>query len=247
MSGAQRADHATDGDGTRVYGVIPAAGSGRRMVSDVPKQYLQLAGRTVIEHTLERIAAHGAMCRVAIALSADDTRFAALSVPPNCVQVIGGAERCHSVLAGLEALAAEATAQDWVLVHDAARPCVRRDDIDRMLLELATHPIGGILAVPVRDTLKRCTAEGDIAGTVDRSALWQAQTPQMFRYGVLRGALEDALAANVLVTDEAQAIERAGHTPRVVAGHTDNLKITHPEDLALAALILAAQCAGDIT
>lgn len=232
-------------EAVRVHAVIPAAGSGRRMASDVPKQYLPLAGRTVIEHTLERIAAHPALGRVAIAVSADDTRLMTLSLPPNCVQVIGGAERCHSVLAGLEALAAEATAQDWVLVHDAARPCVRGADIDRMLRELAAHPVGGILAVPVRDTLKRCTPEGDIERTVERTALWQAQTPQMFRYGVLRGALEDALAAGVLVTDEAQAVERAGHTPRVVAGHADNLKITHPEDLALAGLILAAQRAGD--
>jgi len=242
MSRAKARAHAA-----RVYAVVPAAGSGRRMASDVPKQYLPLAGRTVIEHTLERIAGHGAICRVAIAVSADDMRLAALTLPPNCVQVIGGAERCHSVLAGLEALAAQASAQDWVLVHDAARPCVRRDDIDQLLRELAAHPIGGILAVPVRDTLKRCTAEGDIAGTVERTALWQAQTPQMFRYGVLRRALEDALAAGAMVTDEAQAVEQAGHTPRVVAGHADNLKITHPEDLVLAAFILAAQRAGDPT
>jgi 2-C-methyl-D-erythritol 4-phosphate cytidylyltransferase len=234
-------------DRPRVHAVVPAAGSGRRMASDVPKQYLPLAGRTVIEHTLERIAGHLAIGRVIIAVSADDTRLAALQLPPNCAQVVGGAERCHSVLAGLEALAADISAQDWVLVHDAARPCVRRDDIDRMLRELVAHSIGGILAVPVRDTLKRCTADGDIAGTVERTALWQAQTPQMFRYGVLRGAIEDALAAGVVVTDEAQAVERAGHTPRVVAGHADNLKITHPEDLALAALILAAQRAGDPT
>ncbi|MEX2479603.1 MAG: 2-C-methyl-D-erythritol 4-phosphate cytidylyltransferase, partial [Gammaproteobacteria bacterium] len=106
---------------------------------------------------------------------------------------------------------------------------------------------GGILAVPVRDTLKRCTASGDIAATVEREALWQAQTPQLFRYGILRAALQAALAAGLVVTDEAQAVERAGHTPRVVAGHADNLKITHPEDLALAALVLGAQCAGDAT
>ena len=124
----------------RVYAVIPAAGSGRRMASDIPKQYLPLAGRTVLEHTLERIAAHRAMGRVVIAVSADDTRLAALKLPPNCMPVIGGAERCHSVLAGLAAFATEAAPQDWVLVHDAARPCVRRDDIDRMLRELAAMP-----------------------------------------------------------------------------------------------------------
>lgn len=229
----------------RVFAVVPAAGSGRRMASEIPKQYLPLNGRTVLEHTLERVAAHPAVRRVVVAVAADDRRYAQLTRPNNCIAVAGGAERCHSVLAGLEGLAAEAVAEDWVLVHDAARPCVRLADIDRMVRELGTHAVGGILAVPVRDTLKRCTAAGDIAATVEREALWQAQTPQMFRYGVLRAALEAALAAGLLVTDEAQAVERAGHVPRVVAGHTDNLKITHPEDLALAALILGAQRAGD--
>ncbi len=227
----------------RVFAIVPAAGSGRRMGAEVPKQYLELAGRTVIEHTLARIAGHAAVVRVAIAIAADDARFAALApqLPDACRVVTGGAERCHSVLAGLDALADEATDDDWALVHDAARPCVRSTDIDTMIEALAGHAVGGILAAPVRDTLKRCDADGNIEATVDRNALWHALTPQMFRFGALRRALRAALDAGELVTDEAQAIERSGLVPRVVAGHADNIKITHPADLALAELILAAQ------
>jgi len=213
------------------------------MGSEVPKQYLPLAGRTVIEHTLWRLAGHPLVVRVAVAVAADDDRFASLlpRLPANVVAVTGGAERCHSVLAGLSRLAAEGAADDWVLVHDAARPCLRRDDLDHLVDSLAGDAVGGILAVPVRDTLKRCDGAGVIEDTVDRSALWQAQTPQMFRLGALSAALEAALATGRIVTDEAQAMEMAGHRPRVVAGHGDNLKITHPEDLALAALVLRAQ------
>ncbi|MEQ8660846.1 MAG: 2-C-methyl-D-erythritol 4-phosphate cytidylyltransferase [Gammaproteobacteria bacterium] len=227
----------------RIFAVVPAAGVGRRMGGEVPKQYLVLAGRTVLEHTLARIAGHAAVAGVAIAIAADDDRFAALApgLPPACRVVTGGAERCHSVLAGLDALAGAAADDDWALVHDAARPCVRGTDIDRMLGELAGHAVGGILAVPVRDTLKRCDAAGNITATVDREHLWHALTPQMFRFGTLRQALRDALDSGRLVTDEAQAIEGAGLVPRVVAGHADNIKITHPADLALAELILAAQ------
>ncbi|MEQ8230770.1 MAG: 2-C-methyl-D-erythritol 4-phosphate cytidylyltransferase [Gammaproteobacteria bacterium] len=227
----------------RVFAVVPAAGIGRRMGSEMPKQYLALAGRTVLEQTLLRIAGHVAVAQVAIAISPDDDRFAALAprLPAACRVVTGGAERCHSVLAGLDAFAAVAGDTDWALVHDAARPCVRGADIDRMLEDLAGHAVGGILAVPVRDTLKRCDGDGNIAATVDRSNLWHALTPQMFRFGTLRRALRDALDAGLVVTDEAQAIEHGGLVPRVVAGHADNIKITHPADLALAEQILAAQ------
>ncbi|MEX2479772.1 MAG: 2-C-methyl-D-erythritol 4-phosphate cytidylyltransferase, partial [Gammaproteobacteria bacterium] len=127
----------------RVFAVVPAAGSGRRMASEIPKQYLPLHGRTVLEHTLERVAAHPAVRRVVVAVAAEDKRYATLTRPTSAIAVVGGAERCHSVLAGLEGLAAEAAADDWVLVHDAARPCVRLADIDRMLRELANHAVGG--------------------------------------------------------------------------------------------------------
>ncbi|MGE0859914.1 MAG: 2-C-methyl-D-erythritol 4-phosphate cytidylyltransferase [Gammaproteobacteria bacterium] len=230
-----------------VYAVVPAAGAGKRMGAAIPKQYLELAGRTVLEHTLARLAAHPRVARVVVAVSAGDEFYPALAprLSPKVRDVVGGAERCHSVLAALDSLALVADLNDWVMVHDAARPCVRTADLDRMLAELEQHAVGGILAAPVRDTLKRCDADGAIVATVDRSALWHALTPQMFRLGMLRDAISAALADGVLVTDEAMAIERAGLVPRVVAGHTDNLKITHPEDLALAAAILAAQGPGE--
>ena len=229
-----------------VYVVVPAAGAGRRMGSAIPKQYLQLNGRTVLEHTLGRMAGHARVRQVVVAISADDELYASLAprLPAKVVSVIGGAERCHSVLAALRSLSGLAAADAWVMVHDAARPCVRREDLDRMLAELIDSEVGGVLAAPVRDTLKRCDADGAILATVDRSALWHALTPQMFRLRTLLHAIEAALVAGVIVTDEAQAIERAGLTPRVVAGHADNLKITHPEDLPLASLILAAQAAA---
>lgn len=228
---------------TPVHAVVPAAGSGRRMGGPVPKQYLEIEGRTVLERTLWRLASHPAVARLVVAVSPGDARFDALRsrLPPRLEVVAGGAERCHSVLAGLEALAADAPPGDWVLVHDAARPCVRHADLSRMVAALAADPVGGLLAAPVRDTLKRSGANGAIVETVDRSALWHALTPQMFRLGALREAIRAALADGVVVTDEAQAMERSGHSPRVVAGAHDNLKITHPEDLALAALILEAQ------
>lgn len=229
-----------------VYVVVPAAGAGRRMGSAIPKQYLQLNGRTVLEHTLGRMAGHARVRQVVVAISADDEVYASLAprLPAKVVSVIGGAERCHSVLAALRSLSGLAAADAWVMVHDAARPCVRSEDLDRMLAELIDSEVGGVLAAPVRDTLKRCDADGAILATVDRSALWHALTPQMFRLRTLLHAIEAALVAGVIVTDEAQAIERAGLTPRVVAGHADNLKITHPEDLPLASLILAAQAAA---
>jgi len=226
-----------------VYAVVPAAGAGKRMGSLVPKQYLQLAGRTVLEHTLWRLAGHPLIQQVVVAISAGDEYFEELrSRLPNKVSTApGGAERCHSVLSALHVLSAHAAADAWVMVHDAARPCVRVADLDRMLETLSAHAVGGILAAPVRDTLKRCDAAGAIVATVDRTQLWHALTPQMFRLGTLIRAIETALSEGVIVTDEAQAIERIGLTPRVVAGSADNLKITHPEDLSLAAMILAAQ------
>lgn len=227
----------------RCYAVVPAAGVGRRMGADVPKQYLELRGKPVLLHTIERLCAHPAIERVVIATAADDPRFAALAprLPAGCTAVTGGAERCHSVLAGLQRLRETAADDAWVLVHDAARPCLRAGDIDRMIDELGGGDGGGILAAPVRDTLKRCDDTGRVVDTLSRDNAWHALTPQMFRLGPLAAAIESALAAGVIVTDEAQAAERAGIPVRVVQGHADNIKITLPEDLALAGAILAAQ------
>ena len=226
---------------SRVWAVIPAAGKGSRMGGGMPKQYLPLLGRTVLEHTVARLANHPRVAGVVLVLAADDAWWPTIaSKLPSVQTTLGGVERCHSVLNGLRALTA-AHANDWVLVHDAARPCLRATDIDRLLDELQDSPCGGLLALPVRDTLKRCTDNGAIESTVDRARLWHALTPQMFRLGALRAALENALITGLLVTDEAQAIEFAGGIPRVIEGSGDNLKITRPEDLKLAELFLLAQ------
>jgi 2-C-methyl-D-erythritol 4-phosphate cytidylyltransferase len=225
------------------WALIAAAGSGTRMGAGVPKQYLVVAGRPVIAHSVRRVAGHPGVAGAVVVLARDDERWDAVELGsvPRPRRANGGAERCHSVLNGLEALAAEAAADDWVLVHDAARPCVRAADIDRLMDELAGHPVGGLLALPVRDTMKRTDREGNVTETVSRAGLWHALTPQMFRFGLLRRALQRAIANGQLVTDEAQAVELAGHAPRVVEGSPDNLKVTHPRDLALAALFLREQ------
>ncbi len=210
------------------------------MGAPLPKQYLPLAGRTVIEHSLMRLAALQGCAGVVVALAADDSYWSSLSVTLNVPvqRVTGGDERCHSVLAALTWLLGVADPGEWVLVHDAARPCVRHDDLERLIATLADDPVGGLLAVPVRDTLKRAAADGRVLATVDRTDLWQAQTPQMFRLGALHGALSRAIAVGALVTDEAAAMEREGLMPRLIEGRSDNIKITRPEDLLLAEFYL---------
>ena len=225
------------------YAVVPAAGIGRRMGSDIPKQYLRLQGKTVIEQTLARLLDVDEIEKIVVVVADHDDIWPSLKVSQHAkiITAPGGDERCHSVLNGLEKLVEVANADSWVLVHDAARPCVRVADVNYMFSVLGEHPVGGILAAPVRDTLKRAGSDGAIAETVDRSQLWQAFTPQMFRLGMLIDALQAAVNAEVLVTDESQAIERQGHHPVLVEGHTDNLKITRAEDLSLAALYLKHQ------
>ncbi len=219
--------------------VVPAAGIGRRMGAAVPKQYLELAGRPVLQHTLERLLAVKEVRHVMVALAAEDDRWPGLSVAshPRVLTTVGGAERADSVLAGLRSLEDIATAEDWVLVHDAARPCLRPDDVVRLLERLAEDPVGGILALPSVDTLKEVEA-GTIRKTLDRGRVWRALTPQMFRYGLLRESLEQALVAGRVITDEANAIEHAGLQPKIVEGSPDNIKITRPEDLPLAEFYL---------
>lgn len=225
----------------RLWAVVPAAGRGTRMGSDRPKQYLAIAGRTILEHTLEALLAEPRIAAAVLVLAADDASGGALAAAHGARvrTALGGAERCHSVLNGLDALPAQD--HDWALVHDAARPCLRLTDLSHLIDELLDDPCGGILGAPVKDTLKRCSSDGRIAGTVDRHQLWQALTPQMFRVGALRAALRAALTAGCLVTDEAQAMELAGYLPRMVEGHADNLKITRPEDLPFAELYLRAR------
>jgi 2-C-methyl-D-erythritol 4-phosphate cytidylyltransferase len=228
-----------------IWAIVPAAGVGRRMGSAVPKQYLALNGRLVIDHALERMLLHPSVDGLYLALSEEDrwwdgTEFAA---HPDVVRVPGGGERCHSVLNALERLRRRADADDWVLVHDAARPCVRRSDIDHLIQMVQTHEVGGLLGMPVHDTMKRTDSADRVIETVERSHLWRAFTPQMFRLGVLVSAIKDALDTGFLVTDEASAVERAGLRPIMVESHPDNLKITRPEDLPLAEYYLARQAA----
>lgn len=220
---------------SRHFALIPAAGVGARMAAARPKQYLELHGRPMLWHALRVFEAHPAIVRVHVVLSSDDgwwagydwSGFAKLAVL-RC----GGATRAESVLNGLRAMRGEVTEEDWVLVHDAARPCLSPALLDRLLVELADDPVGGILAVPVADTLKREGAGRRIAATVPRDGLWGAQTPQMFRLGLLLRALEHA---GTEVTDEASAVEALGHAPRLVESDRSNLKVTFPDDLEVAA------------
>jgi len=226
-----------------IWAILPAAGIGRRMASTTPKQYLDLNGVPVIAHSLQKLASIAAISKIVVVLHPSDSRFASLSLQQSgkIVTTLGGDERFQSVLNGLKCLAAVAAEDDWVLVHDAVRPCVRSADINSLIQQLAQHPVGGLLGVPVDDTLKLVNARAEIEQTIDRSQYWQAQTPQMFRYGLLVKALRELIAQSLQVTDEAGAIERLGLRPQMVVGHKDNIKITHSADLAMAASILQAQ------
>jgi len=225
------------------HAVIPAAGVGKRFGAGMPKQYLSLAGRSIQQHTLDRLAAMTEISQIVVAISAEDRLAQTLPYarPERLRFVLGGAERMDSVLAGLRALRERgADDSDWVLVHDVARPLLRPADVRHLLTTLVDDPVGGILANPVRDTMKRGRADG-IETTVARDNLWHALTPQLFRLGALAHALEVALAEVAVVTDEASAMERLGHKPRLIEGARDNLKITFPDDLALAEALLAEQ------
>lgn len=220
--------------------VIPAAGIGSRMASDRPKQYLQVAGKTILEHTLDIFLQHPQLHGAAVAIAEHDRYWLHLPVAqhPLVHQVVGGQERADSVLNALRALPSLGAQQhDWVLVHDAARPLLQRADLDKLLATLAHDTVGGLLAYPARDTLKLADTQQRSQQTLQREQIWHALTPQMFPLQLLSNALEQALAAGVTVTDEASAVEWAGFRPKLVAGRSDNLKITYPEDLQLLAAV----------
>ena len=264
----------------RHFGLIPAAGGGARFGSGTPKQYAMLAGRPLLAHAIDRLSVDTPLARTFVVLAADDRRFdSAIGrrdrvVPLYC----GGPSRATSVRNGLQLMRGQAHERDWVLVHDAARPCLDRAALTRLLVEVGDDEVGGLLAIPVADTLKReraadggkylrpSTEPGSgigpspgfaggrsatdtptmavpasvrVEATVDRKGLWQAQTPQMFRYGVLLDALAAPGAEDC--TDEAQAVEAIGLSPRLVMGSKHNLKVTYPDDLALAEAVLAQE------
>ncbi|MGJ0514655.1 MAG: 2-C-methyl-D-erythritol 4-phosphate cytidylyltransferase [Methylomicrobium sp.] len=228
-------------DSLKFWAVVPAAGVGKRMQSDRPKQYLELAGKTVIEQTLTRLLGSEVFSAIAVAVSVEDPYWPELELSrhPQVVTASGGKERADSVLSALKSLHGRAYDNDWVLVHDAARPCITSGDIHKLIGTLADDEVGGILALSSHDTLK--DVQGDaIVGTLDRRHIWRALTPQMFRYGMLKAALIEA-EGNPFITDEASALEFIGLKPKIVEGRPDNIKITRPEDLALATFYLEQQ------
>ena len=222
--------------------LLPAAGVGRRMGSERPKQYLELNGRLLIDHTLSVILSYPQFSEAVVVLSEEDPYWGSSqhSSDPRILRASGGKERCDSVLNGLRVLEGRAADDDWVVVHDIARPCLRHSDLDVLLSSLTSD--GALLASPTRDTMKRGVAGPDgrvrIDHTVEREQLWHALTPQVFRYAPLKAALELALSQGFSVTDEASAIEYSGGTPVLVEGRSDNIKVTRPEDLLLASLFL---------
>ena len=227
----------------RYWAAIPAAGVGTRMQAEVPKQYLSLNNKAILAHTLELFCSHPRIEGVVVAISAKDKFWPTLDISSHSKIIVaeGGVERCHSVLNGLNALLEKANGNDWVLVHDAARPCLRTEDVDSLIDTLIGHEIGGLLGLPARDTMKRVDESCTVQETVEREDLWHALTPQMFHLGILMESLKNALSKDIVVTDEAQAIELNGLRPVLVEGHSDNIKITYNYDLALAELYLSQQ------
>ena len=223
----------------QLHGVIPAAGIGLRMGASVPKQYLSLGGATLLEHSVNALLAVPGVKSVTVALDPADAVAGGLDLlrDARVNTVPGGKERADSVLAALQAV--PGTSGDWVLVHDAARPCLRQADVRRLVAWVMSHGEGAILAEPLLDTVKLADASGRIEKTLDRSRLWRAQTPQMFRLGELIRALQAASAEGLPVTDEASAMELTGYAVNLVAGSPSNLKVTLPGDLDLAAWFMS--------
>lgn len=217
--------------------IVPAAGIGTRMQSVCPKQYLFIDDRRIIEYTLSTLLAHPLIKKVVVVLHPNDTIFHSLPLAQDqrITTVIGGETRAHSVMAGLHAI----NDFDWVLVHDAARPCLRLSDLDKLIEQVVASDQGGILATPVRDTMKQSFVDNNqISQTIDRRYLWHALTPQMFPYTLLINCLQRAISEQAMVTDEASALEFCGYHPCLISGHADNIKITQPEDLILATYYL---------
>ena len=228
----------------RNFALIPAAGVGARMAADGPKQYLPLCGKPMVRHALDAFLASEKISHVFVAVSAGDREIDAV-VPGHGVTVLrcGGATRMESIRNALDAMAASVRDADWVLVHDAARPGLDRALIEKLIAAVGVHPVGGLLALPVVDTVKRAGAGFNASTTIARDGLWLAQTPQMFRYRLLREALDAATNSAIdaaAITDDASAVEALGYAPLLVEGHPRNLKVTLPRDIPIAEMYLAA-------
>lgn len=224
----------------KIWAVVPAGGRGARMGSELPKQYLQLAGKTILEHTLARLLGEPRIAGVVVPMAAGDDlgQTIVAAHAPRVRTAAGGAERCHSVLNGIEALAA--ADNDWVLVHDAARCLTLPEQVRDLIDRCRGDAVGGLLALPLPDTLKAEVA-GRVAQTLDRSGKWLAQTPQMFRFGALERAIARAQAQGQQITDEASAMEACGLAPLLVTGSAQNFKVTYPADFSLAQAVLQSR------
>lgn len=228
----------------RFWLVVAAAGTSRRFGAELPKQYQEIGGRCMLAHALQAFADWGKIDGTVLAIDAGDRWFAGIGeqLPLPVSTVAGGADRMHSVINAVRSLQGEAGEHDWVLVHDAARPCLCVDDLHRLIESTGADSVGGLLATRVTDALKKAhddNGQARIVSTMDRDGLWQAMTPQVFPYGLLRPALENAHKVGKALADEAAAMELAGHRPLLVEGRRDNIKVTRPADLALAEAILA--------
>ena len=227
---------------TKIWVIVPAAGSGQRMGSEIPKQYLKIENRCILEITLKALLGEQRLTAILVCTIADDKIWPTLGISKNLKisRCDGGSSRAHSVMNGLLSLSDKAADNDWVLVHDAARPCISPEQISNLIEQLEHDSVGGILAVPAKDTLKVASSGTNIIEmTFDRSNVWCAQTPQMFRFSVLKKSLAVAIENGLEITDEASAVEHAGYQVRLVKGDSNNLKITTQADLLLAQKLLS--------
>ncbi|WAI18438.1 MAG: 2-C-methyl-D-erythritol 4-phosphate cytidylyltransferase [Buchnera aphidicola (Acyrthosiphon caraganae)] len=221
----------------KIIAVVPAAGIGSRMKIDLPKQYMKIQNRTILEHTLTTLLLHPNIVRIIVSLNKKDNYFHKLSISSNIriISVVGGKNRINSVLSGLIA----AKNVDWVIVHDAVRPCLSYKDLEKLISIIKKNPVGALLARPVSDTIKYSNLTQEKAlYTVNRKNLWHALTPQLFQINLLKHCLKKIIKDKISITDEASALEYCGYNPLLVLGSGRNIKITWPEDLVLANLYL---------
>ncbi len=226
-----------------IWAILPAAGIGLRMGSNTPKQYLPINGVPVISICLDKLSSVSAIEKIVVVLHPQDSHWSELNIGSDKSLLVaeGGDQRHQSVLNGLQHIQSQAEDDDWVLVHDAVRPCVRSSDIGNMINRLKNHPVGGLLGTPVDNTLKQVNEKVVVQSTVDRNSYWNALTPQMFRYGLLKKAMEKVIAEKHNVTDESAAMELLGYQPQIIEGSKDNIKLTRSIDLILASKILEIQ------